>query len=282
LSTVEDKKEATDAAKDAGRDGPIIIQDAENGKRFRPELEIVQFLPLFGEIDRVWRFRQKLSPMKTPLILLMAAASIVLTSGCVTGRRSLDVDVPPADASTPAPKVAGKGPITLGDVSDNRVFENGPGSPSTPSVNGDVDQLSAAQKSTFIGRQRNGFGHAMGDITLPEGQTVQGKVSDLIREGLKRRGYDVTGTTGAPNTVTAEVQQFWTWMTPGFFALSFEAHLAAKISVTSNGKTVSFIVKGYGLNHGQFAKDSNWKQAYDIAFQDFITNLNAQLDASGL
>lgn len=220
--------------------------------------------------------------MKRTVALLVSAASIALTSGCVTGRRSFDVDVPPADTSSPAQKAAGKGPITVGGVTDNRLFENGPSSPSTPSVNGDVDQLSAAQKSTFIGRQRNGFGHAMGDITLPDGQTVQGKVSDLIREGLKRRGYDVTGASGTSNVATAEVQQFWSWMTPGFFALSFEAHLACKVSITANGKSASFIVKGYGLNHGQFAKDTNWREAYDLAFQDFLTNLNAQLDASGL
>jgi len=33
------------------------------------------------------------------------------------------------------------------------------------------------------------------------------------------------------------------------------------------------IVKGYGLNHGQFAKDANWQQAYEPAFEDFIANL---------
>jgi hypothetical protein len=215
--------------------------------------------------------------MKNPILLLLGVSIIGLGPGCVTGRRSFGVDVPPAQTYT---QNAGKGSIGVGQVSDARGFENRPDSPSTPSVNGDVNQLSAAEKNTFIGRQRNGFGHAMGDITLPEGQTVQGKIAELLREGMKRRGYDVAAA--APEgSVTAEIQKFWSWMTPGFFALSFEAEISCKVTVSAHGKQATFIVKGYGLNHGQFAKDVNWREAYDIAFQDFLANLNSQLDASG-
>ena len=52
--------------------------------------------------------------------------------------------------------------------------------------------------------------------------------------------------------------------------------------MTSAGKQSSFVVKGYGLNHGQFAKDVNWQQAFDLAVQDFLKNLGEQLDATGL
>jgi hypothetical protein len=215
--------------------------------------------------------------MKHPVLLVAALALIGLASGCVTGQRSLGVDVPPAESYSKSP---GKGSIAIGPVSDARVFENKPDSPSTPSVNGDVKLLSAEAKNTFIGRQRNTWGHAMGDIVLPQGQTVQAKVTDLLREGLKRKGYEVVES--APNSVSAEVQQFWTWVTPGFFALSFEAQISCKVTVTAGGKQTSFVVKGYGLNHGQFASDSNWREAYDIAIQDFLKNLDAGLAAPGM
>jgi len=215
--------------------------------------------------------------MKHPIVVLVAFSLLALTSGCVTGRRSFGVDVPPAETYA---KNAVKGAISVGPVSDVRQFENKPDSPSTPSINGDATMLSAEARSRFIGRQRNSWGHAEGDIVLPEGQTVQGKLAELLREGLKRRGYDVVESD--PKAVTAEVQQFWTWVTPGFFALSFEAQITCKLTVTIGGKPVSFVVKGYGLNHGQFAKDENWKEAYDIAVQDFLKNLDEQMDASGL
>ncbi len=215
--------------------------------------------------------------MKNPVLVLLALSFLGLTSGCVTGRRSFGVDVPAAESYSKNPS---KGPISVGPVTDARAFENKPDSPSTPSIDGDVTLLTAEAKSTFIGRQRNGFGHAMGDIVLPKGQNVQGKVADLLREGLKRRGYTVVD--GAPTTVSAEVQQFWTWMTPGFFALSFEAQISCTVTVTKEGKPFSYVVKGYGLNHGQFAKDVNWQEAYDIALQDFLKNLDEQLNASGM
>jgi hypothetical protein len=215
--------------------------------------------------------------MKNPVLVLVVLSIIGLTSGCVTGRRSFGVDVPTAESYSKNPD---KGSVAVGPVNDAREFENKPDSPSTPSINGDVKLLSAEAKSTFIGRQRNGFGHALGDIVLPEGQNVQGKVTELLREGLKRRGYNVVDA--APTSVGAEVQQFWTWMTPGFFALSFEAQISCKVTVASGGKSSSFIVKGYGLNHGQFAKDVNWREAYDLAIQDFLKNLDEQLNAAGM
>jgi hypothetical protein len=228
-------------------------------------------------IDPKYGCRHKTIPMKHPIIALVSFSIIGLTSGCVTGRRSLGIEVPPAESST---AVASKGALSIGQVTDSREFVNKPDSPSTPSINGDVKLLSAEAKSTFIGRQRNTWGHAEGDIVLPDGQNVQGKVSELLREGLKRRGYSVTG--GAPISVSAEVQQFWTWMTPGFFALSFEAQLECKVTVTNGAKQSTFVVKGYGLNHGQFAKDSNWREAYDIAVQDFLKNLDAGLSTIGM
>jgi hypothetical protein len=217
--------------------------------------------------------------MKTRVLIAIGVIGTCLTSGCVTGRRSFSVNVPSAESIS---NNSAKGSIAIGLISDERHFENKPDEPSTPSINGDVNLLSAAAKSTFIGRQRGSFGHAWGDIVLPEGQTVQGKVADLLREGLKRRGFKIVDMAVTDNSATAEIQQFWTWMSPGFWALSFEAQIKCKVTIVVGGKATSIIVKGYGLNHGQFAKDVNWQEAYDIAIQDFLANLEEQLDAAAL
>jgi hypothetical protein len=42
------------------------------------------------------------------------------------------------------------------------------------------------------------------------------------------------------------------------------------------------VVKGYGLNHGQVAKNGNWQEAYDPAFEDFITNFGTQWSNMGM
>jgi hypothetical protein len=134
----------------------------------------------------------------------------------------------------------------------------------------------------MIGRQRNGFGHAMGDIALAADDSVTKRVRLLVEEGLKRKGYEIGVDPNAPYSVAVSVKEFWTWMTPGFIALTFEAKLLCVISVTDGGVVRTMIVKGYGINHGQVAKDANWQEAYDPAFEDFIANFGSQWGNLGL
>jgi hypothetical protein len=216
--------------------------------------------------------------MKLTVSLLAAVAALCLTSGCVTGTRSIGLGVTPADSYAKNP---GKGTAAIGLITDDRTFANHPDDPSTPSVKGDVQALTPAARSTYIGRQRNTYGGAMGDIALPDGSTVQGKVGELLSEGLKRRGFELTNPAKADSLVTAGIQQFWSWSTPGFVVLTFEAHISCTVTVTRGTKRSTFVVKGYGKNHGQIAKDGNWKEAWDIAFTDFLANLDQQLASAG-
>jgi len=73
--------------------------------------------------------------MTIPLIAVIGAA-IVLQTGCVVGRRSFELPVP------------------------------SPSDPSMPSIDGDVTKVSVQEKNRMIGRQRNGFGYATGDMAL--------------------------------------------------------------------------------------------------------------------
>jgi hypothetical protein len=216
--------------------------------------------------------------MKHPVSIVAALAALCLASGCVTGTRSISLGVAPADSYAKSP---GKGTAGIGLVTDSRTFENHPDDPSTPSVKGDVNALAPAERSTYIGRQRNSYGHAMGDIALPDGGTVQGKVAELLGEGLKRRGFELTDPGKADSVVTAGIQQFWCWTTPGFVVLTFEAHISCTVTVTRGAKVSTFVVKGYGKNHGQIAKNGNWQEAWDYAFTDFLANLDQQLASAG-
>jgi hypothetical protein len=81
--------------------------------------------------------------------------------------------------------------------------------------------------------------------------------------------------------VAAEVQDFWSWMTPGFIAMSFEVRIGCKVSIEANGKKATFQVRGYALNHGQIAKNKNWQEAYEEAFADFLKDFDLQLKDNG-
>lgn len=217
--------------------------------------------------------------MKLPQVALFALAASCLFTGCVAGRRSFDVGL--ESGSMPPPQPSTKGPIAFGTVTDSRRFENKPDDPSTPSIHGDVNKISADERSRFIGRQRNTYGHAMGDIVLPDGKTVQTKIVEILSQGLLQRGYSVVASDPAAGTMTVDVQDFWSWMTPGFFALSFEARIGCKVTLVANGRTATFEVRGRALNHGQIAKDKNWQEAYEEAFADFLKDFDLQLKANG-
>ena len=209
--------------------------------------------------------------MKLPLVLF-AAATLLLQSGCVTGRRTLSLDVPSGVA--PA---ATKGKVYIAAVTDDRVFQNKPSDPSIPSIDGDVATLSAHQKDVMIGRQRNTWGHAMGDIGLSDNDSVTKRVHSLVEEGLKRSGYEVGSSPDAPNSVSVSINQFWAWMTPGMWALTFEARISTKVTLKTVAGSSDFVVLGLGTNHGQVAKDENWQEAFQPAFADYLANFKREM-----
>ena len=215
--------------------------------------------------------------MKNPFIFCLALAFSLFGSGCVLGRRTVDLPVPTA-TSLPA----SKGTVAINSIVDARHFENEPSDPSTPSVDGDVSTLSAEQRSIFIGRQRDTFGHAVGDITLPAGETVQARVKELIAQGFARRGYTIMTDASTDHAVDVKIDEFWAWFTPGFAYISFEARVYCTFTVKRGGTTQTFTVQGYGLNHGQIARDENWKLAYTRAFEDFLAKFDQELTKAGL
>src|SRR5687767_6105633 len=120
------------------------------------------------------------------VFVLLAATVLLLETGCVTGRRSIALPIQPVAAVPPT-----KGDIRISEVVDNRQFENKPSQPSTPSIDGDVNTLSSEQKNVMIGRQRNTYGKAMGDVSLAPGDSVNKRVRALMEQGLQQRGYRV-------------------------------------------------------------------------------------------
>lgn len=210
------------------------------------------------------------------LRLLMTAALLIALSGCVTGTRNINLAVPDY-----AYEQTASGPIRIGSIEDKRQFEQDPPDPSTPSVKGTLASKSTEQLATLIGRQRNGYGAAMGDVALPEGETVPGKVRELLRQGLGGRGYTVVEES-APIEVDVDIQRFWAWFSPGMFSVSFESVIETVLTFTQPSGDISVTVAGYGINKGQVASDANWAMAYERAHADYLKNLEGALDERGL
>ena len=215
--------------------------------------------------------------MKKHTLVITALLSCLLGSGCVTGRRTVDLPVSQLPGTG-----ASKGSLYLGSIEDQRAFQNKPSDPSTPSIDGDVTKCTKDQLAAMIGRQRNGYGKALGDISLGADDSVIKRTRALIEEGLKRRGYTIASDPSSAGTATVAINEFWAWFTPGLWTVAFEAHVVCDITVTQNGAAKKLTVKGYGRNQGQVASDANWQLAYKRAFDDFLVNLNTALGNAGL
>lgn len=212
--------------------------------------------------------------MKRTLLASLALVAL-FTSGCVVGQRSVTLPVPTRQTA------ADKGAFRIDEVKDERVFENNPSDPFIPSVDGDVTTISSESKSRMIGRQRNGFGKAMGDIALPAGDSVMQRSRALVEEGLKRRGYTITSDAGAANSASITIDEFWAWFTPGMWSVSFEARVHCTVKVRRGSDGAELVIKGYGKNSGQVASNENWQLAYSRAFEDFLVKLETELSRAG-
>ena len=210
-------------------------------------------------------------------IVIFAVATALLSSGCVVGRRTVDLTIPQATEYPSA-----RDSISIGQVRDQRQFENEPRDPSTPSVDGNVTRLDSDTKTSMIGRQRNGFGKAMGDIALPKDRSVILLTRELLIESLRRNGYSVAGAESSDNSVDVDIDEFWAWFSPGMWSVSFEARVYCTLAVRRKADSKTVVIRGYGINKGQVASDENWQLAYQRAFEDFLAKSVSELKNTGL
>src|SRR3954468_22087141 len=124
-------------------------------------------------------------------LFLLLALLVSMQTGCALGRRTLPLEIPKLDVVPTT-----RGNISVSPVQDQRRFQNKPSDPSVPSIDGDVNTLTAAQRNGMIARQRGGFGMAAGDVALPASQNVNRVTQNLVEEALKHHGYSL-GSGGA-------------------------------------------------------------------------------------
>ena len=132
------------------------------------------------------------------LLQVITVLFLILLTGCPFGRRTVDL---PVQSFLNSP--GGKGEIFIGSIEDKRVFQNQPSDPSMPSIDGNVHSLTPKEKGLMVGRQRDGYGRARGDIALPADDSVVDRTRRLLEEGFSSRGYSITSDSSAPISASA-------------------------------------------------------------------------------
>lgn len=199
-------------------------------------------------------------------------AVCVALAGCATSRSEIKLSEPAVPAITSAP--AKNKTVLLRNVTDERVFEEAPSSPSTPSLGFEGSAKSTDEiKARAIGRKRNGFGKALGDVLLENGMTVTQVMRKNLKTSLQQAGFKVADTAAdagsAPIIMDAHVKQFWAWFTPGFWAVSVGTQISTNLVVEN--KTRPIVINVETSENHMAVTEGTWIEDIDKALVKYRT-----------
>jgi uncharacterized lipoprotein YajG len=204
--------------------------------------------------------------MHRPTLALFLAA--VLLGGCATGRTIITL---PAAAGTAASTSVAGPVVVVTSVVDERIFEDVPSDPSTPSL-GELpaSKTPADVKARAVARKRHGYGGALGDVVLGEPDTVRLVVKRTVETSLREAGYAVVQpgapASGAASKVEVRVSQFWLWLQPGVMVGTVRSRIVAELRIEGRAP---LHVEAETSQRGQVFSQEGWTTAVSIAITAF-------------
>jgi uncharacterized lipoprotein YajG len=209
------------------------------------------------------------------------ALAIVLgafASGCATNRSQITLSPPSPPAATPSSRGQ---TIVIRSVTDERVFEQTPTDPSTPSLGFEgSDHADAALKARAVARKGNTYGKAMGDVVLQAGQTVASVVREYAAAAFESAGFTVASeaaSAAAPILVDIHIKEFWAWFESGFWELKLHATVRTDVDVEGAPEGFSVAVQ---TKHGyQIGNDDSWIEILELGLKDYRAELRAKAAA---
>ena len=215
-----------------------------------------------------------MSPTRVFVIALFAGA--FLLNGCATSRGLVSLTTPTSDNVAPGNGME----IYIRSVVDKRVFEDAPKSPDIPSLDPSEPQGEDIKRRA-IARKRNTFGKGLGDILLNEGQTVMSVISDSLRQAFIEDGYTVVGSSANlgknSRIVDVEINKFWSWMNPGFWAITLSTEIGTDVTIQGAGEGEKRIISVKAADHFQTGVDSNWLAVMHSALKDYINEVKTKM-----
>lgn len=221
--------------------------------------------------------------MSIKLKLFIGAAIVCasLLSGCATSRSIIDVPLPTSELIA---KPNGK-EIYINSVIDKRLFEIKPAEPSTPSLDPDEEQGDKIRLRA-IGRKRNGYGKGLGDILLPEGKTVESLIDAALRQAFVEDGYKVISRkeqiTDDTYVVDAQINKLWSWMNPGFWAITLSTEISTNIEIKNKNAIAEKTLSIKNSDTFQAGTESNWLEVIQNALKAYIIESNSKLKSVSL
>lgn len=207
-------------------------------------------------------------------VLLLAVA---LLAGCATSRSEVRLESPSATPK-PAAKSAAK-TVVIRTVTDQRVFEESPRDPSIPSLGfGGASKASDDVRARAVARKRGGFGKALGDVLLEDGQTVVGLVRESLVAAFQDAGYQIVDESVAGESsllVDVRVKKFWGWFQPGFWAIKLHTSIETHLDVSGTASPV--VISTHSEDSRQLATEDAWMEILHQALQAYRAEAESKL-----
>ena len=167
-----------------------------------------------------------------------------------------------------------------GPAVDKRIFQVNPSTPDTPSLDPSENQNDSI-KNRAIGRKRNGFGKALGDIVLKDGQSVESLTASSIRQAFVEKGYTIITNKDQIGkdtfVVDANIEKFWAWMNPGFASITLSTEISTELDIKSpldNSKEKIYVKAADSF---QLGTESNWIEVINQALRLYVDDLKSKL-----
>ena len=215
--------------------------------------------------------------LQTNLWLTLLALSSLLFSGCAVKRGEVTLQAPvKTEASVP---LNGQ-EIYINSVVDRRMFQVKPPQPNIPSLDPSATQ-SDEIKARAVGRKRNGYGMALGDILLNEGQTVNSVIKNTFTQALKEKGYRILDTKEqiTPKTYVADINimKFWSWMNPGFFAITISSEIETIIKLKKADSSEPYTLYAKAADTFQTGMESNYIEIMEKSLKAYAEKVKEEI-----
>jgi len=170
--------------------------------------------------------------------------------------------------------------VRIVTVEDKRGFQVGPKEASVPSLMDDrINDKELTSRA--IGRKRNGFGKALGDVVLPEGQSVSGLTERTIARTLREAGYRVVSSTDADYDlaipIAAKIDKLWAWFRPGFWSIALESNYDITVDGNVPGLRAATRLTGESRSTMQMATEGDWTKIIEESLSSFALKLKDKL-----
>ena len=202
-----------------------------------------------------------------------ALVAVLAMTGCATSRSEIRLtDAPAPDA------VASGSEVVIRSIEDARSFEEAPAHPGTPSLGwGGAAAATAEVKARAVGRKRNTYGRALGDVLLEPGDSVVDVVRQHLATALSSSGYRVVDAAQASAStlqLDVRVDKFWAWFQPGFWQITLNGDIATQLSF--EGHAQPYTVSISAQDKRQAAHDRAWVEILDMALAQYRAAVAAQ------